>query len=65
MRNRGSQGAENVKITFTVLEGKRTVEESTEVAFLTNSGTSQGELVTRYDLAAHTMEARVSTFETP
>lgn len=66
VRNRGSQGAENVKVTFTVLNGELTLEESTtEIAFLANSGTSQGELVTKYDPATHTIEARVSVLATP
>ena len=66
VENTGSDGAENVAITFAVQQGGETVEESTtRIAFLANGGTATGELVTAFDPASYEISARVSTFETP
>ncbi len=64
--NTGGEPAENVAVVFEVKRGEETVEESTtEVAFLPNSGSTVGELVTALDPAAHTIEARVATLQFP
>jgi len=64
--NRGRDPAENVTVVFEFKQGEETVEESTaDVAFLSNSGEVEGELVTALDLATHTIEARVGTLQVP
>lgn len=66
VKNTGSDGAENVTVAFAVQQDDQTVEESTtQIAFLSNSGTAKGELVTVYDPASYDISARISTFETP
>lgn len=66
VRNIGSDGAENVAVAFTVTDNGQTLQESTiEIAFLANSGSARGELVTEYDPATYQIDAQVSTFETP
>jgi uncharacterized protein (TIGR02588 family) len=66
VKNIGSDGAENVSVAFTVKDDGQTLQESTiEIAFLANSGSAQGELVTEYDPATHQVDAQISTFETP
>ncbi len=64
--NAGARPAENVVVVFEVKQGEETVEESTaDVAFLPVRGAVGGELVTRYDPATATIEARVATLQTP
>lgn len=66
VKNTGSEGAENVTIAFAVQRGDQTVEESTtQISFISNGGTANGELVTAFDPARYDITARVSTFETP
>jgi uncharacterized protein (TIGR02588 family) len=64
--NTGAAPAENFGILFAIKQGDQTVEESTaDIAFLPNSGSVGGELVTALDLTTHSIEARVATFQTP
>jgi uncharacterized protein (TIGR02588 family) len=64
--NTGAAPAENVVVLFEIKRGEEPVEESTaEVAFLPNSGSAEGELVTAHDLTTHTVEGRVATFQEP
>ena len=64
--NTGAAPAENVVVLFEIKQGDETVEESTaDIAFLPNSGSADGELVTALDLATHTVEARVATIQIP
>jgi uncharacterized protein (TIGR02588 family) len=64
--NTGADPAESVVVLFEIKQGEETVEESTaEIAFLPNSGSADGELVTALDLGTHTIEARVATLLFP
>ena len=64
--NTGAAPAGNVVVLFAIKQGELTVEESTaEIAFLSNSGTAEGEMVTALDLTTHTIEARVATLQIP
>ncbi len=64
--NTGAAPAENVVVLFAIKQSEVTVEESTaEIAFLSNSGTAEGEMVTALDLTTHTVEARVATLQIP
>jgi uncharacterized protein (TIGR02588 family) len=64
--NVGADPAQDVVVIFEIKQGDDTVEESTtDIAFLPNSGSVEGELVTALDLSAHTIEARVATFQIP
>lgn len=66
VRNTGRLPAESVVIRFEIKLGEETVEESTaEFAFLPNSGSVEGELVTALDLSTHTIEAQVATVQVP
>jgi uncharacterized protein (TIGR02588 family) len=64
--NAGAEPAEAVSVAFEVRRGEEVLEESTiEIAFLANSGSEEGELVTRLDPAAHEIEARVGALLRP
>lgn len=64
--NTGRDPAEAVVLRFEIRAGEETVQESTtEIAFLPNGGTAEGELVTDLDLATHTVIAHVASLQTP
>ena len=64
--NAGAEPAENVTVVFEVKRGEEVLEESTaEIAFLPNSGSEEGEVVTAFDPAAHEIAARVGTLQSP
>jgi uncharacterized protein (TIGR02588 family) len=64
--NAGREPAEAVGLVFEVRRGEEVVEESTtEIAFLANSGSAEGELVTMLDPAAHEIAARVGSLQRP
>ena len=66
VENDGDEPAEAVTLVFTVKRGEETVEESSvDVPFLPTSGSAEGELVTAFDPATHTIEARVGTLQVP
>ena len=64
--NAGAEPAENVTLVFEVKRGEEVLEESTtDIAFLPNSGSEEGELVTAFDPAQHEITARVGTLQAP
>jgi uncharacterized protein (TIGR02588 family) len=64
--NRGTDPAEDVSFMFSITREGEMVEESTVmVAFLPNSGSADGELITAFDPATHQIEARPSTLLSP
>jgi uncharacterized protein (TIGR02588 family) len=64
--NRGSDPAEDVAVVFEISDGDSVVEESTvQIPFLPNSGSVEGQLVTTFDPATHTIEGRPGALLSP
>lgn len=64
--NTGAEAAEAVGLVFEIKQGEEVLEESsTEVAFLPNSGSAEGEIVTELDPAEHEIIGRVGSVMIP
>lgn len=64
--NTGAEPAEAVSLVFEIKQGEEVLEEtSTEIAFLPNSGSAGGEIVTELDPAGHEIVGRIGSVMIP
>lgn len=66
VRNDGADAATDIVAIVEFSQGDQVVEETTvDIALLASHGVVEGEVVTTLDLAAHTVDARISALQLP
>ena len=66
VRNDGGEAATDIVAVVEFTQGEQVVEETTvDIALLASHDVVEGEVVTTLDLAAHTVDARISALQIP
>jgi len=66
IRNDGADAATDIVAIVEFTQGEQVVEETAvDIALLASHDVVEGEVVTTLDLAAHTVEARISALQIP
>ena len=66
VRNDGADAATDIVAIVEFTQGEQVIEETTvDIALLASHDVVEGEVVTTLDLAAHTVEARISALQIP